>query len=208
MVHQLTISGKGSGVNMGRSRWVCDDVWRVILAVMMPANALAVEVSLATGLRISDVLALKTDLVKRTARPYVRDSKTGKLHRIYLPVELRQKLLALAGKVWCFEGRTDWTKHRTRAAVYKDMEHAVAALKRNGTLDRAGTYSPHSARKSAAVHAFQEGGMEAAARLLVHDKDHPAVTLLYALSDVEPTSRARKRRSSARSRRSAQSGQK
>lgn len=204
---QYTFAGKGSGGKMARSRWVSDDLWRVILAVMMPVNALAVETSLCTGLRISDVLSLKTENVQRTARPYVRDSKTGKLHRIYLPVELRQRLLAGAGRVWVFEGRIDWMKHRTRGAVYKDMQAAVWALKRNGKLDRSGTYSPHSARKSAAVHAYQDGGLDAAARLLVHDRDHPTVTLLYALADQEPSSKRRSSRSCARSRRKAQSGQ-
>ncbi|MCQ6425686.1 hypothetical protein, partial [Vibrio parahaemolyticus] len=71
----------------------------LILAAMMPANRLAIEVSLATGLRISDVLSLKTDKVRQTARPYVRDSKTGKLHRIYLPAELRHRMLAQAGTI-------------------------------------------------------------------------------------------------------------
>lgn len=173
----------------------------------MPANALAVEVSLATGLRINDVLSLKTELLRKTNRPYVRDSKTGKTHRLYIKADLRAKLLAQAGKVWIFEGRCDWTKHRTRQTVYKDMQHAVAALRRNGTLERQATYSPHSARKAAAVRAYQDGGLEAAARLLVHDRDHPAVTLLYALADQEPSSRRRKRRSCARSRRHDQSGQ-
>lgn len=192
---------------MGRSRWVCDDLWRVILAVMMPGNALAIEVSLRTGLRISDVLSLKTETVSRTRRPYIVDSKTGKYHRLYIPAELQERLLAQAGKIWVFEGRCDWRKHRTRAAVYKDMQAAVSRLKRNGTLDRDGTYSPHSARKSAAVHAYQAGGLDAAARLLVHDTDHPSVTLLYALSDKEPSSKRRSRRNCARSKRQPHKGQ-
>ena len=80
---------------MARSQWVCDDVMRLILAAMMPANRLAIECSLVTGLRISDVLSLHTDTIRKTQRPYVKDSKTGKTHRIYLPAELRQRLLQL-----------------------------------------------------------------------------------------------------------------
>lgn len=90
---------------MARSQWVCDDVMRMILAAMMPANRLAIECSLVTGLRISDVLSLHTDTIRKTQRPYVKDSKTGKTHRIYLPVELRQRLLQQAGTIWVFEGR-------------------------------------------------------------------------------------------------------
>lgn len=180
-----------------RSEWVEDDTMRLILAAMMPANALAVECSLYTGLRIDDVLALKTEKVRRTARPYVRDSKTGKTHRIYLPAELRERMLAQAGRVWVWEHRLDWRLHRTRQAVHKDMKQAAQVYKRSGRL-RAHV-SPHSARKVAAVKAYKKGGLEAAQALLVHDTGHPLVTLVYALADQDDgggaSSRRRKRRS-------------
>ena len=153
----------------------------LVLAAMMPDNALAVECSLYTGLRIDDVLSLKTEVVQRTARPYVRDCKTGKTHRIYLPNELRARMLAIAGKVYVWEHRTDWTRHRTRQAVYKDMRQAAQVYERNGRLKA--HISPHTARKCAAVRAYHKGGLDAAAALLNHDVGHPLVTLLYALSD-------------------------
>lgn len=164
-----------------RSEWVDGDTLALVLAAMMPGNALAVECSFATGLRIDDVLALKTETVRRTARPYVRDSKTGKTHRVYLPRELRERMLAQAGRVYVWEHRTDWTRHKTRQAVYKDMRHAAAVFERNGRLGA--HVSPHSARKCAAVRAYNRGGLDAAAALLNHDEGHPLVTLLYALSD-------------------------
>src|SRR5699024_5754865 len=117
-----------------RSEWVDERTLDLVLAAMMPGNALAVEVSCATGLRIDDVLALKTDTVRRTARPYVRDSKTGKTHRIYLPAELRARMLAQAGRVYIWEHRTDWTRHKTRQADYKDMRTAAEVIERNGRL--------------------------------------------------------------------------
>ena len=179
----------------------------LILATMLPVNRLAVEVSLSTGLRISDVLSLKTETVQRTARPYVRDSKTGKNHRIYLTAELRTQLLAQAGSIWVFEGRLDPKKHRTRQTVYKDMEHAVAVVKRAQQVDRGKNISPHSARKCAAVRAYQRGGLEAARAMLVHDPDHPMVTMLYALSDELPSSKRCRKRKAATSKRKPQSGQ-
>ena len=190
-----------------RSEWVNDDVMDLILATMLPANRLAVEVSLATGLRISDVLSLKTETIQRTARPYVRDSKTGKNHRIYLTAELRTQLLAQAGSIWVFEGRLDPKKHRTRQTVYKDMEHAVAVVKRAQQVDRGKSISPHSARKCAAVRAYQRGGLEAARAMLVHDPDHPMVTMLYALSDELPSSKRCRKRKAATSKRKPQIGQ-
>lgn len=164
-----------------RSEWVDGDTLALVLAAMMPGNALAVECSLVTGLRIDDVLSLHTDTVRRTARPYVRDSKTGKSHRIYLPRQLRERMLAQAGRVYVWEHRTDWTRHRTRQAVYKDMRHAAAVWERNGRLGA--HVSPHSARKCAAVRAYKRGGLDAAAELLNHDPGHPLVTMLYALAD-------------------------
>lgn len=164
-----------------RSGWVEDDVMRLILAAMLPVNALAIETSLYTGLRIDDVLSLKTETVRKTARPYVRDSKTGKTHRIYLPAELRARMLAQAGRLYIWEHRTDWTRHRTRQAVYKDMRQAAEVFERSGKVGQ--HISPHSARKSAAVRAYKRGGLEAAQALLVHDEGHPLVTLVYALAD-------------------------
>jgi len=164
-----------------RSEWVDGDTMALVLAAMMPGNALAVECSLVTGLRIDDVLALHTETVRRTARPYVRDSKTGKTHRVYLPRELRERMLAQAGRVYVWEHRTDWTRHRTRQAVYKDMRQAAGVFERNGRLGA--HVSPHSARKCAAVRAYQRGGLDAAAALLNHDEGHPLVTMVYALAD-------------------------
>lgn len=164
-----------------RSEWVNAETMGLILAAMMPENSLAIEVGLATGLRIDDVLALKTETVRRTPRPYVRDSKTGKTHRIYLPRELRERMLAQAGRVYVWEHRTDWTRHRTRQAVYKDMRQAAGVFERNGRLGA--HVSPHSARKCAAVRAYQRGGLDAAAALLNHDEGHPLVTMVYALAD-------------------------
>lgn len=196
---------------MARSSWVSDDVMGLILAAMLPENRLAVEVSLATGLRISDVLALKTEVVKRTQRPYVTDSKTGKTHRVYLPAELRQRMLQQAGKVWVWPGRLKpLEEHRTRQAVYKDMRQAVQVMRRAQHVQRGQNVSPHSARKCAAVRVYHRGGYDAAAALLQHDQEHPLVTLLYALSDTPellPSSRRRSKRSCAKSRSKPQTGQ-
>lgn len=162
---------------------------------------------MVTGLRISDVLSLHTDTIRKTQRPYVKDSKTGKTHRIYLPVELRQRLLQQAGTIWVFEGRSDARKHRTRGAVYKDMTQAAAIYRRSGLTD-VQHISPHSARKVAAVRAYKRGGLDAAQAMLVHDPDHPLVTMIYALSDqMPPSSRRRSKRSCAKSTRSPQRGQ-
>lgn len=162
---------------MARSRWVSDDTIGIILALLTVENRLAVEMSLRYGMRIGDVLALRRVDVEKGAFSY-REEKTGKRRRVQLSDATRRELLGIAGRVFVFEHRTDWTKHRTRQAVWKDMKRAAWALRCEGTV------SPHSARKAYAVHRYREGGrrsLERVQRLLNHSSE--AVTMLYALAD-------------------------
>lgn len=177
-----------------QTAWVSTTVFKLILAAMLPENRLAVEVSEATGLRIDDVLSLKTEQIAKSNRPTVQDSKTGKRHRIYVPVELQRRMLQQAGVVWVWPHRLEpLAKHRTRQAVYKDMVQAAAVFKRAQHLEGVvGAVSPHSARKRAAVRAYEQGGLDAAKRLLQHSD--ASTTLLYALSDIAPKRRKRKKR--------------
>lgn len=164
---------------MGAAMWVTGSEMGHILAAMMPANRLAVEVAIHTGLRIGDVLRLRPrDL--RTSRPTIRESKTGKTRRISLPRDLLEQLRQISGDYWVFEGRTDPRKHRSRQAVYKDIRQAAAVFQRTGAVRR-GQVSTHSARKIAAVNAYRRGGMAAAQRMMNHSD--PAITALYALAD-------------------------
>lgn len=167
---------------------------------MMPANRLAVEIADVTGLRIGDVLTIRTDALVKAARLTVRESKTGKTRRVYIPAKLRARALNQCGAVYVFEGRNDIHKHRTRDAVYKDMVRAAKVFQRTGAAPK-GTISPHSARKRAAVRAYHKGGVDAARALLNHADGDIGVTLLYALSDFAPPPRQprRKRRGSAES---------
>lgn len=173
-----------------RSEYVDREVLGHVLAALMPANSLAIEVSAHTGLRIGDVLALKTADLKR--RMYVREEKTGKRRRIYLPADLLDRLIAQAGKIWVFEGRTDYRRHRTRQAVWKDLRRAAQAFR------LAEHVSPHTARKIYAVEQYQESGgdLEAVQRRLLHTD--PAVTAIYAMADALTARRLQGRKRRAR----------
>ena len=178
-----------------RSDWASDLQITMILAAMLPENALAIEVSDATGLRLSDVLSIKTDMIVRTNRPYVTDRKTGKRHQIYIPKDLWGRMLAQAGKVYVWPGRIrPLEQHRTREAVYKDMQRAVEVFRRNGLVEPDRHISPHTARKRAGVRAFRRGGWDAAAKILQHER-RAAVTAIYALSDKEDINARRHSRS-------------
>ena len=158
------------------SEWLPKGEIQHVLAALTAPNRLACEISLATGLRINDVLALKpAQLAKR--RFTVREEKTGKTRRIYLPEDLRRRALAMAGQHFVFEGRLNGREHRTRQAVYKDIRRAAAAFRCKEHL------SPHSLRKAYAVEEYKRNGgnLKRVQKLLNHSSE--AVTKLYALAD-------------------------
>lgn len=158
-----------------RSDYVDRETFRHVLAALTEPNRLAIEVSLCTGLRIDDVLHIKTNQLSE--RFTVRESKTGKARRVQLSKELVDALLCIAGKIYVFEGRTDYRKPRTRQAVYKDIKRAAVAFR-----VRRLQVSPHSARKIYAVTQFHKSGsMAKVQKLLNHSSE--AVTMLYALAD-------------------------
>lgn len=143
----------------------------------MPENRLALEVSMRTGLRIGDVLQLRPAQLQME-RFTVREEKTAKSKRVYLPRELRDDLLLISGKFWVFPGRNDPRKHRTRQAVYKDLKRAAALFRvKNSQI------SPHTARKIYAVNALGKYGSIAKVKQLLNHSSE-AVTLIYAMADV------------------------
>lgn len=152
----------------------------------MPQNRLALEISLATGLRIGDVLQLRSDALRAAAgrRLTVRELKTGKNRRVLLPVELYNRALSMAGKVYVFEHRLDYRQHRTRQAVFKDLKRAARLFRIRENV------APHSARKVYAVEAYRRtGDLKRVQALLNHSSE--AVTMLYAMADELTARRAR-----------------
>lgn len=146
-----------------------------VLAAMMPPNALAIEVAAYTGLRIDDVLHLRTEQLAR--RMVIRERKTGKRRRISVSQGLLDRMIAQAGRIWVWEGRNDYRRPRTRQAVYRDIRRAAAAFRLRGHI------SPHSARKLYAVEQLARAGgdLDTVRRKLGHSD--PAITAIYALAD-------------------------
>lgn len=159
-----------------RSEWIPRGEMVHILASLCPENRLACEISLATGLRINDVLALTPQKVRKQ-RFTLREEKTGKTRLIRLPKELVDRALACSGQHYIFEGRLDGRKHRTRQAVFKDLKRACKAF---GVKEH---LSPHSLRKVFAVEEFTRSGgnLKKVQKLLNHDSE--AVTMLYAMAN-------------------------
>lgn len=146
-----------------------------VLALLTPSNALVMRVILHTGMRVSDVLALKTADLKPSG--WYTEQKTGKRRRYGLPEPLLSEIKAQAGQKWAFPGRCDQDKHRTRQAVWTDVKRAQRAFRLPENL---GT---HSARKIYAVDLMRKyGDIEKVRRALNHDR--ALTTAIYAMSDV------------------------
>lgn len=149
--------------------------WKLIQKLLTPPNALAAQIALKTGLRISDVLSIKTDQLKQRQFT-VTEQKTKKKRRIFLSESLKEALRAQAGETFVFEHAHDPNRHRTRQAVYKDIKRAAKALRLDGNI------APHSARKTYAVDYYRKHGLAETQKKLGHR--FPSTTLIYLLSEL------------------------
>ena len=146
-----------------------------VYAALMPANRLACQVAEATGLRIGDVLAIRSAQLRQ--RMTMTEAKTGKRKRIYLPKQLYDQVRAQAGEVWAFPSPRDPQKHRTRQAVWADIKRAAKAFR---LPQNVGT---HSLRKVYAAREWERtGDIAAVAAALNHSPHYPATTMIYAMA--------------------------
>lgn len=171
-------------MNIIKADYIREPAMAHILAALMPPNRLAIIVSLTTGLRIGDVLALRTECLKKD-RFTIKEEKTGKSRRVRLGKELRTELMKQAGRFYVFEHRLDPYKHRTRQAINKDLKRACDLFRVKGV-----NVTPHSARKIYSVGQYKRtGSIRAVQELLNHSSE--AVTMIYAMAD-EVTAREHK----------------
>lgn len=149
---------------------------------------------LRNGLRVSDVLELRREQIKRQF--WVTEAKTGKRKQCGLPDWLIVEILRRsAGSPWAFPSPKNPEKHRTRQAVWKDLKRVSEAFRIPVNV---GT---HSMRKVYAVDLMEKyGHLETVQKALNHD--NPMVTVLYAMAD-KLTSTAAQRRNVMRRKRSA-----
>ena len=153
--------------------YIDGDQLELVLVLLTGPNRLACQLALHTGLRISDVLALRTDQIK--PRLTVREAKTGKSRRITIPTKLLASIKEQAGDMWAWPGR-DPAKRRTRQAVWADVKRAQRALRLPANI------GPHSLRKTYAVRQFSKSGDLGKVQMALNHSDM-AVTVLYAMAD-------------------------
>jgi integrase len=133
------------------------------------------RVALETGLRINDVLTLKSGALNGTSIKYTA-SKTKKSGVKKISKDLAQKLKnRTVGDTYLFPGRIAGA-YRTRQAVWKDIKKACEL---QGVKEQ---ISPHSARKTYAVELRKKEGLPAVQKELQHSRGD--VTMLYAFADL------------------------
>ena len=157
----------------------------LILAALMPDNRMVCQVALHTGLRVSDILALRKEQLARCF--WITEQKTGKRRQVGLPDWLIEIIKNRAGESeWAFPGK-DPKKPRTRQAVWKDLKRVQRAFRLPVNV---GT---HSMRKDYAVDLMEKyGDIEKVKRALNHSD--ASVTIIYAMAD-KLTETAQQRRS-------------
>lgn len=144
-----------------------------VLAALTPQNRLIARVCLRTGLRIGDVVALRTEQLARHFM--VTEAKTKKRREVGLSDELLFAIKEQAGEEWAFPG-TKADSHKTRQAVWYDVKRAAKAFRLPQNV------APHSFRKVYAVELLEKyGDFERVKRALNHSSLE--ITMIYAMAD-------------------------
>lgn len=143
-----------------------------VLAALTPSNRIVCEVCLHTGLRVGDVLSLRTGQISRQF--WVVEAKTKKRRRVNLPGDLLERIRAQSGPEWAFPGAKPG-KHRTRQAVWADVKRAAKAFRIRQNV------APHSFRKVYAVELLRKCGDVKRVQRALNHTDY-ATTMIYIMA--------------------------
>ena len=156
-----------------RTEYLLDRELEHVLAALTPSNRLVCRVCLHTGLRVGDVLGLKTSQLKPSF--WVKEAKTGKRKQVGIPAHLLAEIKAQAGPEWAFPGRFK-DRPRTRQAVWQDIKRASKAFRLTQNV------GPHSLRKVYAVDLLEKyHDLAKVQKALNHTNQ--TTTMLYAMAD-------------------------
>lgn len=162
------------GENM-RTKAIESNALNAVLWALMPENRLVCLVALCTGLRITDVLNIKTEQMEKGTFT-VQEKKTGKRKRVTIPRKIQENCLRKSGSIYVFPSRLSGRRPRTRQAVWKDLKRVSQALRLTGQV------APHSLRKTYARTLQAEGFTLSQIQRALNHSD-TAVTLLYTMAD-------------------------
>lgn len=160
-----------------RSDYIYPKIMEHLLSALTKPNRIALTLSMRSGLRIGDVLAIKTADLK--SRMTIVEQKTGHRRRISIPTDLLEDMRSIAGDMFVFEHRLDKTRHRTRQAVNADLRRACHLFR----LPKQINVTPHSARKIYAVRRWN-GSRAPKSMLDVLGHESEPVALIYTMADL------------------------
>lgn len=143
-----------------------------VLAALTPSNRIIAKVCLQTGLRVGDVVTLRTAEI--APQFWITEAKTKKRRRVNLPRALMGEIMEQAGEVWAFPGRKPG-QHHTRQAVWADVKRAAKAFRLKQNV------APHSFRKVYAVDLMQKCGDAKRVQRALNHSDQ-ATTMIYILA--------------------------
>lgn len=155
---------------MSRTRPITPAELRKLLAILPPAAELAVRISADTGLRISDILAIRAGDLSPVM--LVTERKTGKRRRVRLRPSTIKAARAYAG-----HGQDRLIPHAP-STIYRQIRRAAAELGMEHV-------SMHSIRKLYARQYCRAHGLAATQHEMQHD--YLSTTMLYVLdpSDLD-----------------------
>lgn len=167
-----------------KARYLTEDELCAIFAQLDPDRALVFRVALQTGLRIGDVLKIRTRDVRHVGAGAFeiryRAEKTKKEGRALVFGDVGKQMFALRDPkrrnafLWPGKGKNG---HITRQTAWNWLKNAAKAAK----IEIKGV-SPHSLRKNFAVGLRKSEGLDAAQKALQHTDS--AITAIYAFADV------------------------
>ena len=159
-----------------KSEYVEREAVEKILEMVSPKVQLICKVAITTGLRIGDVVQIKSYQIAKSNRITVRQQKTNKSRRVYIRRDLLRDMRGIAGDTWVFTGRNP-KKHFTRQGVWKAIKKAA---RDNGYKEN---ISPHTFRKFYAVNLMRRGyDLKYVSKRLGHSSEF--VTIIYAMADI------------------------
>ena len=156
-----------------KSRFLDENEIKSLKKAFSEEAFLPLLISLETGLRIGDVVALRVSDVKSDGIHY-KSQKTGKKGIATISCATR-KLLNKKGK-WLFPSPYKVGQHLTRQAVWGRLKRAA----KNIGIDLEGV-SPHSMRKVFAVELYRKKGFKAVQDALQHT--YASTTEIYSFAD-------------------------
>lgn len=156
-----------------KSRYLTEEEIKSLRLALEEAAFLPLVVSLETGLRVGDVVALKVSDVKPDGIHY-KAQKTGKRGVATISGKTRKRLNK-KGK-WLFPSPYKVGQHLTRQAVWARIKSAAKSC----GLDLEGV-SPHSMRKVFAVELYRKKGFKAVQEALQHS--YASTSEIYAFAD-------------------------